>query len=162
MAKIAVAASVLCSASIAVMAQDQTLKHVMTVELRNGKTNYFILDEKPVVSFNGNICSVTATSLKADYDMADIDNTHFELIDPSGVDEVTKDGLTLDLSERGIAIVRGAMPESDVTLFNIGGILITSVKADSTGFASIDLRELQGGTYLISVGKERTFKVLIH
>ena len=82
--------------------------------------------------------------------------------DPSGIDEVKTDNersVCYDITAQRIRI-SGLQNGENVSLFNLEGGALASVKADANGMVDIGLSGMSGMVYVVKVGG-KSFKVTI-
>lgn len=129
----------------------------LMVNLKDGSSQYFMLIDEPVLTFDDYICHVESQQLSADFDMTAIDHAKVIDFDPASVDEI-ETSLIVDLSDPSVVTIKGMHPGSHVALFNLSGILLLQTRADESGRADLRIADLSAGVYVVT-SKEITFKI---
>lgn len=131
----------------------------LNVELRDGRTDEYLLAEKPEIKFNGEECVISCKSLDTTYDMADVMQATFA-DSPNSVDENVADRISINLTNPDLAVVNGVVPGTPVRLYSIDGMLHCTVMADADGSAVIALSDLAPKTvYVVSINSNKNFKL---
>lgn len=128
---------------------------VLLVQHRDGTSHQYLLTSGPIITFNAETCSVNGDGFSADFNMEDIEFA--KIVDSSAVKEVETE-VKIDLRDPNFVTVKGLAPGSELSLYDLFGIRMQSVKADSDGSASIELYGLPSAVYIVNC-KETTFKI---
>ena len=137
-------------------AQAQQEGMSLLVQKTDGTKHYYLLASLPVITFDGDKCSIKSSDFSAEYPMYEIEFARF--VDTStGIDEI-KSEVVVDLSDPNLVRIHGLTPDMAVSLYNLSGMMLSSTKADETGYAEISIESLPSAVYIIS-SKETTFKI---
>ena len=144
--------------SVSVGAGAATTEKALLVQLTNGDRVVFLLSTVPVVTFDGNKCSIKSDDFSAQYPMPDIEFA--KIIDRDGsssIDEPTH-SVVVDLSNPDEVRISGMKAGSETVLFNLSGVVLRRVNSDEAGVAVLNISELPSSVYIVS-SKETTFKI---
>lgn len=125
----------------------------LVLELKNGTTEIFILEDKPTLTFVESTLNIKSLEAEASVSLLEVSNFHFVEVE-SGIESFKSEGLIFEYKE-GRATIEGY--NGIINVFDTSAALILSDKNES-GFTQLDLNGLAPGIYLIQVGI-RTIKV---
>lgn len=122
--------------------------NTLELHLTNGQTiSYVLLQEQPVLSFQGDSIVVTTSSSKSYYDMHDVSYFNYNTSTPTNIDETTTNK---GMQRNGNRLSFDGLPAgSAVTVFDTAGQLYLQTKADGQGHAELSLDELANGVYVV-------------
>ena len=145
-----VAAAVLAlAASLSFAADDQTVLHLLFTD---GTSTWFLLDEKPVLTFTDYQLEVTSSTLSASYDFTDIQEYRF-------ADLTTA---MQPLPEKSVRFVRTANDEvviygctaTAVALYDLSGRRLPADVHPQADAVRISLRALPAATYILHFNQQ--------
>lgn len=129
----------------------------LTVELKAGNKYSFLLADKPVITFsNGDL--VVNGDAETSYSIDGVKNFHFTEGDASGVESLSVGDIRIVSLDNATIQVQNLEKSSVVTLVNVSGVVLSSVKADAEGYATVSLPQAKG-VYVLSVGA-KSFKII--
>ena len=81
----------------------------------------------------------------------------------SGIDDatVTEAGLTVRQLSRGQLQVSGLDAGGVVKIYDLSGRMLSSIKADGSGQATVDLSQQPKGVYIVNINNRRTIKIQV-
>lgn len=120
----------------------------LTVELLSGNTYDFLLEEKPVLTFNSGDLVVNGNS-ETTYSIEGVKNFRFTR-KVSANEDIRKDNICFIFLDEATIQVQNLKPQSKVMLFGMTGALISSGTADSDGSAIVSL-PTKKGVYILSI-----------
>ena len=144
------AAAVLAlAASFSFAADDQTVLHLLFTD---GTSTWFLLDEKPVLTFTDSQLEVTSSTVSASYDFADILEYRF-------ADLTTA---LQPLPEKAVRFVRTANDEvvvygckaTAVALYDLAGRRLPASVSSQADAVRISLRALPAATYILHLNRQ--------
>ena len=140
------------------MAVDDRIYTVLTVYTKDGAHHEFQLFDQPQVTFrDGNLCIQTRKD-EVSFALADVAYYNFEKGYFDSIEDATlpSEGLTFKDGE----IVASQLPEgSVVSIYSLDGKMVASATASSSGTASLSLRALPTGVYVVKAN-DITYKIL--
>ncbi len=139
---------------LSALAQETTL----VVELNDGKTANFLLEEQPVLTMNGTKLFIATDRVQTSYERADIKHFFFT---GKGSDIKLLPGKTVvfkQISSDQLEIT-GLSEKDAIVVFDIAGKQQGSVSRTDNS-AVVSLSGQQKGIYLIKVGKSQTIKFI--
>ncbi len=146
--------------SVSVSAQSQGPSEALVVTLRDGSVDNYFLADYPQVTFSGQQCNIKSDNLSATYPMGDVEKAEVKLVATSAASDIERPGgLTVDLSDPTRVTVAGLEAGSTVSLISITGIVYSTVNADGTGTATLQLENLAAGVYIIHTNTNRSIKI---
>ncbi|MGN1253960.1 MAG: hypothetical protein ACI4T9_05170, partial [Prevotella sp.] len=115
--------------------------NTLILHLTNGQTiSYVLLQEQPVLCFQGDSIIVTTSTSKSNYDMHDVSYFNYDTSTPTGIKETTTDK---GMQRNGNHLSFDGLPAgSTVTVYDTAGQLYLQTKADGQGHAELSLDEL--------------------
>ncbi len=122
--------------------------NAMMLHLASGKQVVYLLDENPIVAFNGDELVLTTHMNEVSYQSADVLKFTYLYVDPTGVNMVNAPQNMFSFSENGLAVT-GAEPDTQIALYTVDGALVASAKTSRNGAATISLPEQSGKVYVV-------------
>ena len=127
----------------------------LVVDLRDGSSATFLLDEKPRVTFAGRQINIVSLYASMEFERSDVKNWHFTdnytSIDVVDLDaKFTVDGKTL--------VINGVKDGTAITLYNVSGVVVRQSTAIA-GICTIPFDDLPVGLYIVTYNNT-TFKFL--
>lgn len=129
----------------------------LTVELNTGDKCSFLLADKPVVTFKSGDLVVNGNAMTS-YSIEGVKNFHFTESDVTDTEIHSSKMLRVVALDESRLQVQNLKQTSMVTLLNVSGALVSSVKADSEGSAVISLPQTKG-VYILSA-ESKSFKII--
>lgn len=128
----------------------------LIVELKDSKKYDFLLDEKPVVTFQDGDLVVNGNS-ETSYAISNVKNCHFET-DYTAVEAVKASDLRIVYVNENAIQVQNAVANAQVSIISVSGVVFSKQKADAEGAATLQL-PTEKGVYVVTVG-DKSFKVI--
>ena len=135
-------------------------KDVLGIFMKDGTSVYFLLEEKPLITFENSDVKVVSSTDEAILERAQVDR--FEFVDevPTAIEEVEEEIARekFELTRNAIHL-SGMAPGCKVQLFSISGQSILATSANGDGTATITIDSLPAGIYLVNYN-ENTIKFI--
>ena len=131
--------------SMPVWAEGSALRILLT----NGETAYYILSEKPTITFGETTMQVKANNATTEYQRAEVEN--FTFVDKNtlaSIDELAEGATAFQYQDNTIQVA-GA----PIEVYNGAGKLVKQ------GIGTVSLNDQPQGTYVVKM-KQQTIKVL--
>ncbi len=129
-------------------------KDVLSILMKDGTSVYFLLQEKPCITFVGDDVKVVSDTDEAVMKRSLVDHFEFVAEIPSGIEEIEEvdEKTARDSFElTGNAVhVSGLNPGCKVQLYSINGQAVLSAVANEAGSATIHIGALSPGIYLVN------------
>ncbi len=145
-------------------AQGETMVevHYLVVSLDDGSESKFALTENPMVTFDRDTLAVTNGNDMLKFDMEGVADYHFvkEKVTVVSVEKPTVES-DADVSPTlafGEAKFSGLKAGTRIMVYSIDGQVVDSVTASADGQATIDLRRLSKGVYILRT-PGKSFKI---
>ena len=129
--------------------------NVLVIHLTSGETySYILLDEAPVISFQGDQIVVTASSRTLQFSMQAVTYFNYENSDATGIEEeISPNGMEMN----GDRLVFNGLPAGcPIYIYGVGGQLYLKMEADADGNAIVDLTSLSTGVYIVKANEIST------
>ena len=130
----------------------------LVVELTNGQTANYLLQDKPVLTMEGTRLNIKTEAVQTDYERSLVKQFYFA-DGSTGVKEVLKNALVYKQTDADHLEISGLSQNERIAIYNTSGVQVGSVSRDSDK-AVISLSGLQKGIYLVKIGKSQTIKFL--
>ncbi len=130
----------------------------LVVELTNGQTANYLLQDKPVLTIEGTRLNIKTEAVQTDYERSLVKQFYFT-DGSTGVKEVLKNALVYKQTDADHLEISGLSQNERIAIYNTSGVQVGSVSRDSDK-AVISLSGLQKGIYLVKIGKNQTIKFL--
>ena len=130
----------------------------LVVELTNGQTANYLLQDKPVLTMEGTRLNIKTEAVQTDYERSLVKQFYFA-DGSTGVKEVLKNALVYKQTDADHLEISGLSQNERIAVYNSSGVQVGSVSRDSDK-AVISLSGLQKGIYLVKIGKSQTIKFL--
>lgn len=148
-------AFILFSFSVAINAKE---KEVLSVVMKDNTSIYFLLTEKPVVTFKDDNIRIISETDEAMMKRSLVERLEFVPEASTAVDDT--DDAKEKLNHRGDAILVTGLDEGcKVSLFSIDGKVQMSSLASTDGCVTLLLKDLPSGIYLVKYN-ETVIKIL--
>lgn len=122
--------------------------NAMMLHLASGKQVICLLDEKPIVTFSGDELVLTTHMNKVSYQSSDVLKFTYLYYDPTVINQVGAPQSMFSFNGNALS-VKGVEPGSQIAVYSVDGILVSSATASKNGAASIVLPEQSGKVYVI-------------
>ncbi len=119
----------------------------MVLTMTDGTVNKFALNESPKVTYQGDNLVVESSTGEFTTAMSGISTFTFELV-PVGISEMDNAPQKPVLTP-GKASFEGLKAGATISIYTTDGKMLSSVKADGEGFATVDLGTLPQGVYIL-------------
>lgn len=129
--------------------------NVLVIHLTDGTTySYILIDEEPVISFQGEQIVVTASSRTLQFNMQAVTYFNYETTDATDIDEgISPNGMQMN----GDRLVFNGLPAGcPIYIYGVGGQLYLKMEADADGNAIVDLSSLNTGVYIVKANEIST------
>lgn len=137
---------------MSVMAANTTL----VVELTNGVTASYLLQDKPVLTIEGSRLNIKTEAVQTDYERSMVKRFYF-IGELTGVKEASKNALVYRQTDTDHLEISGLAPNDRIAIYNTAGVQVGSASRDSDK-AIVSLSGLQRGIYLVKIGNSQTIK----
>lgn len=122
--------------------------NAMILWMSSGNQIVCMLDEEPVISFEGDDLVLTTHMNVVKYNSDDVLRFTFSSVSPAGVDELKLSMLSFSFD--GYVIKASNLePLTEVHVFSVDGVQLTTKKTDHKGNVTISLPSQRGGVYVI-------------
>lgn len=136
--------------------QADELKDCLIVHLQSGNKVSYVLEDKPVVTFEGDKLHVQAAAVSDDHRLADV--ARFTFDKASGLGEIAAGDRRITVNDN-IVLLEGFTPGSSASIADMQGRVLVSTRMGDTGSASISVTDLPVGVYVVSTTDGKTFKL---
>lgn len=127
----------------------------LVVEMTDGSTVTFKLEEQPKLTFSGTNLVIESAVLETSYPLSDLKRYTFKFVEASGIDTVEGNGTGVKQADGSITI-DGITPGTAITVYSTSGTAVATAKAGGTGSATISTSPLPSGVYIIKYGDKTT------
>lgn len=150
----------MCCLLFVSFARAQTEKTALVLLFTNGGTQSFLLQDEPILTFEGSILTVVSNSIRAAYPRSDISEFYFELR-PVGIQEKKKDDLCFVYLNNNQVVVQGLTEkDKDIRVFDVSGIICGVETVYDGTTATISLDKLNRGVYIIKINNRQSIKIV--
>lgn len=139
--------------------------HAVVINLKDGTTAKHLFSTNPQMIFDGatmylGVTNEDATTASYAFQLDDIDAiTYSSEAGSMGIGDVEASSTATIAFDGDRLVCAGFAPAAPVALYSVGGMQLYAGAADNDGHASIDLSQLQAGTYVAAVGS-KSFKFI--
>lgn len=148
---------VLLMAPISVSASEP--EETLVLELKDGTKEYFFLNDKPVIYFNGETLKFKTDDFSTD--LENISSFSFKSLDREVVTSVdafkTEKQVTITYTDGKSVLIQG-ISIKDVRVYTTDGRLAKAEITNLDGAVSVNLQTLKSGIYIIKTNKQ-SFKI---
>lgn len=131
----------------------------MKVDLIDGTSDQFLLSEKPVITFDGDICRISCESIEAHYELAKVSRTYFSGYSEGSV-SLLENEVTIDYLDNTRVQIKGLKSGVPVTLYSLDGTIALSLETPANGIVSFSLEKLTPkSVYILSINSINKFKI---
>lgn len=134
----------------------------ITLEFSNGKKASFAFSAAPIIKATDDGLTISsANSATEAYLIADVLQFYFEEgPDYTAVETVVSAQHPLFKYANSVVEVIGMKADERLIVSNVSGIIVGATRANSEGFARVDLSSVQAGVYIVSTGSGVSFKLI--
>lgn len=130
----------------------------LSVVMRTGERQQFILSEKPEVTFDGGDLVIKCGDAETSIPRSGV--SHVEFVDPSGgVADMESDDMVFSFTDNSTVTVSGRKV-SAVSVADLRGAVVRQAVADSSGQVVIDVSSLATGVYIVVIQNYQSVKIL--
>jgi hypothetical protein len=129
--------------------------NVLVIHLTDGTSySYILLEEKPVINFQGDRILVTTSTTEHSFYMEAVTYFNYVTQDATGIEEeISQEGMQMN----GDRIVFNGLPAGcPIYIYGVGGQLYLKMTADADGSAVVDLTSLNKGVYIVKANEIST------
>lgn len=133
----------------------------LALELKNGKKEYYKLQEKPVLTVSDSKLMIKTMTIDASHERSDIERFYF-VDEPVGIEEVEEAGNTVTFTqkEEGVLEISNLPEKEHVVVSNLSGRLYSDCVSTNGTVTIVDLSSCPKGIYVIKIGKQQTIKMV--
>lgn len=121
--------------------------NALVLHLTSGNQVTCLLDEKPVVTFKSDELVITTHMNVVSYQASDVEKFTYTYADPTDISSM-RTGSTFSFKGNTLQVANLA-PLSQVSVYTVDGILVTSAKTDNHGSVSLTLPKQSGAVYIV-------------
>ncbi len=122
--------------------------NAMTLWMASGSQVTYLLDELPVVTFQGEDLVLTTHMNVITYAADDVCKFTYSYVDPDKVTSLQSAGVRFIVKDR-VLTAYNLEPQSGVEVYSTGGILQAKGRSDRKGYAAVTLPAGANGVYVI-------------
>ena len=121
----------------------------LIVWLSETRKDYYLLSEKPKVTMNNGDFTLTTTNTTVYYNFADV--LKFTLGEKEGtaIESLAAEAGPSVERQYDRVVFTGCKPESTIYIYNVGGQLLDTQRADGSGRAEVSIASLAAGVYVV-------------
>ena len=120
----------------------------MTLWMSSGKQITCMLDEQPVVTFEGDELVLTTHMDIVRYQAEDVIRFTYTAVDPAGINDASTAATSFSF-DGDVMRASSLAPKSMVTVYTADGTLVASGKTDKSGNISLSLPRQVGVVYVV-------------
>ena len=142
--------------------QAKSIDYVMKIMLSDGTVDKYVLSDRPWVTLFENFVEVTTEMISAKYDVESVLSYTFEDILTSiddVNDDVDEEGITFKYLDGETVSISGLNEDDKIAVYSLSGSKIVADIERSEDAADISLRNLDAGTYIITINNSKSIKV---
>ena len=129
-------------------------KDVLGIFMKDGTSVYFLLEEKPLITFENSDVKVVSSTDEAVLERSQVARFEFVAEIPTGIEDIeeVEEKIAREKFEltRNAIHLSGLTPGCKVQLFSIGGQSILATAANENGAVTISTDSLPAGIYLVN------------
>ncbi|MDE7118212.1 MAG: hypothetical protein K2O61_06180 [Bacteroidaceae bacterium] len=142
--------------SVAAQASNEDI-NALRIHGRSGENVTILLDDNPVVRFEGSNLVVTTHMNVVNYPSADVVKFTYVSVDPTDVHNPNLLGMVFSFEKESLNVAN-LTPQTNVSIYAVDGRLICSAMTDANGCASLRLPDLSASVYIVKTSSV-TFKI---
>ena len=136
-------------------------KYSLVIEFKDGTTQTFLLSSRPNVGFVDNQFVISQGDSNVEFAFDDVASFSFLDKDAANIHHVYDGGLAISYADNHHLIIQGAKGKIKVSIANLEG---KNYKCDihrqDASTITVSLENLSSGVYVVSIGENRTFKIV--
>lgn len=136
-----------------IKAEAQSSVKGIVIEMAGGKRTEYALTETPKLTYNDNTVTLTTTKGSVEFTATDIVKVVLTDIRATSIDAVETEQRSFQLSNDEVRM-SGLAADEIVKLYNVGGKLLSTWRAASSGELIIKLSDLKQGIYIIKANQQ--------
>ena len=126
-------------------------KDVLSVIMKDGTSVYFLLAEKPLITFQDDNVKIVSETDEVMMKRTLVERFEFVADMPTSIDDVEEEALRGQFELTGNAVVVNGLADGcKVGLYSINGQAVMSAVAGENGCAILSLEALPAGIYLVN------------
>lgn len=131
----------------------------LVIEKNNGQKSYFILAQKPEVSFSNHVLHLYMNGNYSDFELSNV--SRFFFVDASlGIeDKQTEKGLKISYLSNDKVCIENMENTDKVKLYSLDGVEYPNSIHIINHSVEIPLGSLPKGTYIINISNKQSFKI---
>ena len=134
-----------------------TANEYLVVHLANGSQVSYMLEEKPVVTYDGPVIRVESAAVSDDHRMSEVEKLTF--VKKADVSEqLAADEIRIVVAPESVT-VQGLPAGTSLTLADLQGRVLATAAAGATGEATKATGSLPGGVYIVAAANGHVFKI---
>lgn len=130
--------------------------NAIVLTLASGSQVTYVLDERPVVTFQGDDLTITTHLNVVSYASSDVLKFTYSKVDTDGIGSVSANANFSIIGN--VLVVRNLVPNSEIMVYSVDGLLLVNDRADHNGSVSVTLPNIPSNVYLIKT-KTANFKI---
>ena len=150
----------LCLGASSIQAED--IDYVMKISLSDGTVDKYLVDDRPRVILGDKFVRVVAEDISVEYEVQSVVSYTFEDI-LTGIEDVKDDGdeagITFKYLDGETVSISGLNEDDKIAVYSLSGSKIVADIERSEDAADISLRNLDAGTYIITINNSKSIKV---
>ena len=139
------------------MNAEETTTDCLVVHFKDGEKVYYVLADKPVVTFTADKLHIEAAEISDDHDLATVTKFTFEEHELSSVKELEAGASRITFINKTLTL-EGFTPGAEIAIFDIRGVRVYADAIGADGVQSVSLASLAGGVYIVTVDS-KSFKI---
>lgn len=136
-----------------IKAEAQSSVKGIVIEMAGGKRTEYALTETPKLTYNDNTVTLITTKGSVEFTATDIVKVVLTDIRATSIDAVETEQRSFQLSNDEVRM-SGLAADEIVKLYNVGGKLLSTWRAASSGELIIKLSDLKQGIYIIKANQQ--------
>lgn len=154
---IAVAAIAVFS-SLSVNAQEEAT--YLVVNLKDGKTEQFLLPDEPVVKVENHIMSITSTTMECEYEFDNVSHFSFKRGTINGIDEVNdnENSFSFTFVDNNTVIITASGLQY-AAMYDVRGLEVARANADNDT-VTLNISNVAPGVYIIAPSCHSAIKII--
>lgn len=130
------------------LARGADANDLMLLQMKDSSVKQFELASKPEVTFQGAELVIWSSQTNTRVGVSMDEVKSFEFGSSSALGEIAKDAVKVSFDDNSLTV--SGLPEGAVlSIYDVAGHELATVKADADGVAAADLSQFQPGVYLI-------------
>lgn len=132
---------------------------MLIVIMQDGTQHSYVLTDKPKVTFDGTQMNINSAQLSDAYTISEVKKFVFA-DDASAIAPVAAGEQRVTFTDGTNVVLEGLNAGTQVSLYDLAGHALATVKANGEGQATLSLETQAAGVYVVSVSGGKSFKLL--